>query len=347
MTYNVKAAILKKNNKPLELIKFTPPNLKKGQLLVKIYYSAICRSQLMEIEGLRGVDKYLPHMLGHEGSGVVVEVGKDVTKFNKGDEVVLSWIKSTGLETGGGTLDADGMKINYGPISTFSNYSIISENRLIKKPEGFSFKLATLFGCALPTGSGIVKNEIKMKNNSSVAIIGLGGIGMAALLMCIALNKKNIVAIDNSEERLSQAKKFGIAITLNANDINLQDKIQKIFPCGIDFCIEAAGFVKSIELGFSFLNKKTGSLVFASHPKEGDFIKINPHELISGKKIKGSWGGSVKPDKDIPEFGKIFSPYKDKLNQLISKVYSLNEINIALDDMRNKRVLRPLIKMEH
>lgn len=347
MTYNIKAAILKKNKSPLEIVNFTSPSLLSGQILVKIYYTAICRSQLMEIDGFRGFDKYLPHMLGHEGSGIVVKVGNDVTKFKVGDEVVLSWIKGEGIDSGGGSIQVNKQIINFGPISTFSNYSIISENRLIKKPEGFCFKLATLFGCALPTGCGIVINETMVMESSSIAIIGLGGVGMASLLMCIALKYKNIVVIDNSIERLKLAKKLGVKHALDSSKINIKNEVRKIFSDGVDFCVEAAGFVNSIELGFSILKEKSGSLVFASHPKEGEFIKILPHELIKGKKIRGSWGGDVYPDDDIPKIGKILLPYKDKLSELITKVYPLANINDALDDMREKKVLRPIIKMEH
>lgn len=347
MGLNVKAAVLRKINNPLDIVNFIMPDLKKGEVLVKIFYSGICRSQLMEIDGLRGVDKYLPHMLGHEGSGEVLKTSEGVTKFKIGDEVVLSWIKSEGLDSKGGAIKIDSDIINYGPISTFSNYSIISENRLIKKPRGYSFKLATLFGCALPTGSGIIKNEINIKNNSSIVIIGLGGIGMSAVLMSIALGNENIIAIDTSNERLEKVKEYGVKYIINGNDNDIKGKVKKIFSDGVDFCVEAAGYVSSIELGFSLLNINHGSLVFASHPQNGDYIKLLPHELISGKKIKGSWGGGVRPDIDIPMFGKILFPIKEKLNDMVSKTYQLDNINDALDDMRNQKVIRPIIKMEH
>ena len=131
MSVKFKAAVLRKHNHPLEIVNLQIPPLKKGQVLVKIYYSGVCRSQLMEVEGNRGVDRYLPHMLGHEGTGEVVEIGKDVNKFKIKDKVVLTWIKGEGLEAGGGTLINGNQTINYGPISTFANYSIIHQTLLL------------------------------------------------------------------------------------------------------------------------------------------------------------------------------------------------------------------------
>ena len=124
---NFKAAVLTKIKKPLQVINnLKLPRLKHGQVLVKVLHSAICRSQIMEIEGKRGRDKYIPHLLGHEGSGIVEKIGKGVSKVLPGDKVFLSWIKGKGLETGGIKIKNDHSIINAGPITTFSNYSIVS-----------------------------------------------------------------------------------------------------------------------------------------------------------------------------------------------------------------------------
>ena len=152
---NIKAAVLFEIGKPLQIREITSNPLKKGQVLIKILYSGICRSQLMEVQGLRGDDKWLPHLLGHEGSGIVEAIGEGVTKVKPGDEVILTWIKSSGLEADYAIYNYKDSVINSGAVTTFSNYSIVSENRVVKKPVNIPFDLAILFGCALPTGAGI------------------------------------------------------------------------------------------------------------------------------------------------------------------------------------------------
>lgn len=343
------AAVLIKINKPLSIKKIKSNPLKRGQVLVKILYSGVCRSQLMEIEGKRGDDIWLPHLLGHEGSGIIEEIGQDVKKFKKGDEVILTWLKGDGIEAEPAKYNCteDNSIINAGKVTTLSNYSVVSENRLVKKPEVLSFDQAVLFGCALPTGAGMVINEIPLDKNIPVVVLGLGGIGLSAIAMLISREYKNIVAIDISKDKLDLVKSWGKVNVLNANDPKMPKKMNKIFPNGAKFCIESAGKVSSIELGFSLINKAEGNLIFASHPPEGEKIKLSPHELISGKSIKGSWGGSTKLERDLPVICNDLLRKDFPLKDLLSKPYSLNQINNSFNDLKSGKVLRPLIKMEH
>ena len=345
--FRIKAAVLFELNKPLEIRTLKPRSLESGQVFVKILYSGVCRSQLMEVSGLRGDDRWLPHLLGHEGSGVVEDVGPDVKKFKKGDEVILSWIKGNGIEAQGAMYDSDDVVINSGKVTTFSNYSVVSENRLIKKPKNLDFDTAILFGCALPTGAGMVINEINVNLESSVVVIGLGGIGMSAIAMLLSLKIKNIIAIDISAKKLDLVKSWGVNHTIDASKPNIQELVQEIFPGGAEYCIESAGRVSTIELGFSLLNRNKGQLLFASHPPEGEKIRLSPHELISGKSIAGSWGGAIDPDRDIPILYHNFISANFPLNSLLTKPYTLLNINKALEDLESGKVLRPLIKMEH
>jgi len=345
--FRIKAAVLFELNKPLEIRTLKPRSLESGQVFVKILYSGVCRSQLMEVSGLRSDDRWLPHLLGHEGSGVVEDVGPDVNKFKKGDEVILSWIKGSGIEAQGAIYDSDDVVINSGKVTTFSNYSVVSENRLIKKPKNLDFDTAILFGCALPTGAGMVINEINVNLESSVVVIGLGGIGMSAIAMLLSLKIKNIIAIDISAKKLDLVKSWGVNHTIDASKPNIQELVQEIFPDGAEYCIESAGRVSTIELGFSLVNRNKGKLLFASHPPEGEKIRLSPHELISGKSIAGSWGGAIDPDRDIPILYHNFISANFPLNSLLTKPYSLLDINKALEDLESGKVLRPLIKMEH
>ena len=239
------------------------------------------------------------------------------------------------------------MVINSGKVTTFSNYSVVSENRLTKKPKNLDFDTAILFGCALPTGAGMVINEINVNFESSVVVIGLGGIGLSAIAMLLSLKIKNIIAIDISAKKLDLVKSWGVNHTIDASKPNIQELVHEIFPDGAEYCIESAGRVSTIELGFSLINRNKGKLLFASHPPEGEKIRLSPHELITGKSISGSWGGAIDPDRDIPILYHNFISADFPLNSLLTKPYSLSDINKALEDLESGKVLRPLIKMEH
>ncbi len=342
---NIQAAVLVRINKPLEILSMPLPKLKKGQVLVKILYSGVCRSQLMEVKGNRGDDKWLPHMLGHEGTGIIIDTGPSVRKVSIGDEVILTWIQCNGLDAVPARFKYKKTFVNSGKVTTFSNYSIISENRVVKKPKKMSLKVASLYGCAFPTGAGMVINDLKFKKSDFVLILGLGGIGMSSLIALKASGHKNIIALDTSDTKLRIAAKMGVKFTLNARN-KFKSDFYKITGCGADYCIESAGTTQSIELGFNLINE-TGTLLFASHPKNEEKIKIFPHELIKGKKIYGSWGGGVKPDQDIKKIYNLFEKFSVPYGDLIKSHYSLKDINIALNDLEKGKVFRPIIKMEH
>lgn len=342
----VNAAILYELNQPLIIREIELPELSNGQVLVKVFFSGVCRSQLMEVRGKRGDDKWLPHLLGHEGAGEVIAIGKNVTKVVKGDNVILGWIKGEGLEAPGAKYLCDGKVINSGKVTTFSTYTIVSENRLVKMPEGLPMDVAVLFGCALLTGAGMVFNELNPYSEESIAVIGLGGIGLSALMALTQFRCKKIIAIDISDERLALAKSFGATDVLNSSNQDIKSEILRITGEGVDSCVESGGKVETIELGFSIIKKGTGKLFFASHPPEGQFIKLAPHELISGKQIFGSWGGGSKPDIDIPILADIYLKGNLPLDKLISKRYKLEQINEALSDLENGMVFRPIIEMQ-
>jgi S-(hydroxymethyl)glutathione dehydrogenase/alcohol dehydrogenase len=340
------AAVLFDTKQPLKICELEIPKLKEGQVLVKIFYSGVCRSQLMEARGGRGQDPWLPHLLGHEASGEVIEIGPNVTKVKIGDNVILGWIKSDGIEAEGAKYIYNNHVINSGKVTTFSNYSIVSENRLVIIPAKIPLDIAVLFGCALLTGAGMVLNELKPNSQMTVIVIGLGGIGLSALMALKYLNCKKIIAIDISDEKLELAKLFGATHTFNSRDTNLFQQIKDLTIFGADACIESGGKTETIELGFALISKK-GKLIFASHPPEGEKISIAPHELIAGKQIFGSWGGGCNPDSDVLKLAEIYLKSSIPLDKLIVKRYTLNQINLALDDLDLGKVFRPLICMNH
>lgn len=343
-----RAAILYELNKPLRIEELTMPPLKPGQVLVKLAYSGVCRSQLMEVRGKRGVDRYLPHLLGHEGSGTVVEVGKGVTKVAPKDQVILGWIKGVGMDVPGPIYQKDGKTINAGAVTTFTEFSIVSENRCVRLPEGMPLDCAVLFGCAIPTGMGIVTHQVKPEKGSTIALFGLGGIGICALLALRLYECSLIIAVDIKDDKLDLAIEFGATHTVNAVK---QDPLQVISEItdgrGVDYSIETAGLSSTIELAFQAVRKFGGRCVFASHPAFGDKIRIDPHDLISGKKIEGSWGGSCNPDQDTSNLASFYREGKLPLERLLSRRYRLDEINQALNDLESGDMVRALIELDH
>lgn len=354
-----KAAILSQINQSLEIDELIIPELKLGQVLVKIAYSGVCHSQLNEIRGLKGEDKFLPHTLGHEGSGIVLEVGPEVQKVTVGEHVVLTWIKGSGLDIPATQYHRhDGAVVNSGAISTFMEYSIISENRLVPIPREMPLKEAALLGCAIPTGAGIVLNTAHVQPGQSVAVFGVGGIGLSAILAISMVNSTilnedrnktkisaEIIAIDVVDHKLSQARKLGATQTINAT---VQDPLASILEItggrGVDYAIEAAGKKESMENAFRSV-RNGGLCVLAGNLPAGHTISIDPLALIKGKKILGTWGGESLPDRDIPIYVKAFLDRKLKLSELYTQIYNLYDINQALDDLENGKINRAIIEM--
>lgn len=343
----MKAAVLRKLSTPLVIENLEIPPLLPGQVCVKIAYSGVCHSQLMEVRGLRGEDLFLPHLLGHEGSGIVVSVGDDVVKVKPGQKVILGWIKGSGANVQGTKYLGDANIINAGGVTTFSQYSVVSENRCVVLPEGIPMDIAVLFGCAIPTGAGIVTNTLQPKPGSSIAIFGLGGIGLSALMATRLYNCSIVIGVDINEEKLNLAKEFGATHTINSTKVDPVQAIREItLGVGVDYSVEASGIASIIEQSFNSVRRGGGFCVFASHPKFGQKICIDPYELICGKRIQGSWGGESNPDRDIPLFADLYRKGKLPLEKLITKRYSLYQINDALDDLEQGRVGRPLIEID-
>ena len=344
----ISAAVLVNTGKPLQLVHdIVMPKPAAGQLLVKIKNSGICHSQIMEADGGRGEDKFLPHMLGHEAVGEIIDIGPNVSKFAPGEMAILGWIKGEGYDAGSSVYFSPSIgKINAGAVTTFSNFALVSENRAYKMPHNTPEHLAFLYGCALPTGAGLVLNELNIGQNASIVVYGLGGIGLSALMACQQKSPAKLIAIDIEPSKLVLAKELGASDTINASDPELNNKILSLTGGkGCDFAIEAAGGVDTIEKAFSLIKREGGELIFASHPKAGQRISLDPFELISGKKIKGSWGGGSKPDQDIPLLDKLYCQKKLKLEKLAGKSYRLSQINEAMDEVRQRRATRASISL--
>tara|TARA_B100000989_G_C19488210_1_gene448500 strand:- start:772 stop:1407 length:636 start_codon:yes stop_codon:yes gene_type:complete len=206
---------------------------------------------------------------------------------------------------------------------------------------------APFYGCAVPTGAGMVIKQLKPKTSQKILVIGLGAIGISALAALKALGIKKVCVIETNKERFKIARKLGfynIFNPLNKKDLNT---IKKLYPRGFDGCIESAGHKTSIELGFSLINSVKGKIIFASHPAKNKKISIDPHELIKGKKIIGSWGGDILPKKDILKIFKLFRRNNINFHHLFKSRYNFYDINKAISDFKTGKSIRPLIKMSH
>jgi S-(hydroxymethyl)glutathione dehydrogenase/alcohol dehydrogenase len=341
----MKAAILFSCGESLRVVEgIEMPELARGQVHVRIAYSGVCHSQLLEVRGSRGPDRYLPHLLGHEGTGTVIATGEGVTKVAPGDRVVLSWIKGDGLDVSGPKYRLGDTVINAGSVTTFNTHALVAENRCVALPDGLPLDVAALLGCAVPTGAGIVFNEIAPEPGAHVAVFGLGGIGMVALMALRAAECGRIIAVDVEPAKLESAVAFGATDVIDART---EDPVQTIRELtggqGVDYAIEAAGRTRTIEQAFETVRKFGGLCVFASHPPTGERIALDPHDLISGKRIRGSWGGATRPDTDIPRYAALYREGRLPLDRLLGRRYTLDEINTALNDLASGKVMRPLI----
>ena len=337
------AAVLESLTSPLALCELDVPKLNCGQVLVKVYYSGLCHSQLNEIKGRKGPDPFLPHTLGHEGSGIVVEVGEGVTKVRPDDRVVISWIKGGGLDVPSTQYLYKGRRVNSGAVSTFLNFAVISENRLIPIPAEMPLREAALLGCALPTGAGVVRNEMGLEAGRSLAIFGAGGLGLCALLAARAQGAHPLIAVDVHEAKLQKALQMGATHAINAKD---EDAVAAIRTAtggqGVDFAMECAGRREPMEAAFSSI-KRGGLCVLAGNLPKGERISIDPFDLIAGKKIRGTWGGASDIDRDVAFYVECFLRGELPLGQLVTHEVPLQEINTLVEELEMGRVGRGLV----
>ena len=319
------------------------PPLKPGQVLVEIKYSGVCHTQLLEVRGHRGHDPYLPHCLGHEGSGVVVEVGPKVEKVKPGDHVILSWMKGSGANVPGSIYEWKGQKVNAGAITTFSRHSILSENRLTPISKDFSLKEAALIGCMIPTGLGVVFNTAQPKAGESIAVFGCGGIGLCALLGAQIAGCVPRIAIDINPQKLAAAKALGATHCINASIEDPMAAIQKIGA--LDFAIEASGSPVAMQQAFKSVRSQGGTAVIVGNARNGQELSFDPKELNQGKRLFGTWGGDNQPDVHFPRYCNLIRYGHLQLAPFTGNLYGLDQIDTALSDLEKGQVVRPLIDM--
>ena len=335
----MQAAILVEQNLPLVIDEIQlPDKLDFGQILVKIHYSGICGSQLGEIDGVKGADPYLPHLLGHEGSGTVMEIGPGVKHVIPGDKIVLHWQKGLGIESDPPSYNWKGKKLNAGWITTFNEYAIVSENRCTKIPSDSDLDVVALFGCAVTTGFGVIENNAKVQMGESVVVFGAGGIGLNIIQAASLVSAYPIIAVDQFNNRLEMASEMGADYVINSRKIDIENAIVEIAdPEGVNVFIDNTGNTEIIELGYKLIEPQ-GRVILVGVPKQGNDINIHSLPLHFGKKLIGSFGGNGNPNTDIPRYQKLFRNGRIRLREQITNHYRLDEINDAIQDIRDGKV---------
>ena len=343
----MKAAVLESLNSPLIVVDIDLPNsLEFGQVLVKVHYSGICGAQINEIEGAKGPDKFLPHLLGHEGSGTVLDMGPGVTTVKKGDRVVMHWRQSDGLQSPTPTYKWGGRTVSAGWVTTFNESAVVSENRLTPIPDDFDLKLAPLFGCAVTTAMGVVNNDAHLKVGQSIVVFGVGGVGLNTVQAADMVSAYPIIGIDLADSKLELARKFGATHVFNVDKVpNLQEEIRSIVgETGADVVVETTGKAKVIEQAYE-LTHPDGKTVLVGVPTKGDNVSIYTLPLHFKKTLSGSHGGDAEPHLDIPRYIRLCERGKLKLEGLITHEFSLDEINKAIYVVRSGGAGRVILKM--
>ena len=340
------AAILVRQKKKLSILNLNFPELKKGHLLIKIKYSGICHTQLNEISGILGKDKYLPHCIGHEGVGVVMGIGSSNSKFNKGDNVVVSWIrKKNFLKTEPIFFYDNNKKINSGGCNTLQQYTVVTEDRAFKLSKKNKFlRESVLLGCALPTAANAILNVAKINKKSRVLIMGMGGLGYSSLIVLNFLKIKNVVCIDSNKKRLSFFKNTNNLKFECLNKGNINKFVRKNFE-SFDLIIDCTGSKNLIEKTYSLCKKFSGKFIIIGNTKINEKISLKTWDVIFGKTLTGAWGSNGVVMNNFRTNEKILiSQIKNIRKILPKKNFEIKNINKAIEDFSGGKILRPIIK---
>lgn len=342
----MKAAILEKINAPLVVadVEVGAPSL--GQVLVKMRVSGICGSQLQEIAGNKGNAKFVPHLLGHEGVGIVEDIGLGVTKVKKGDKVILHWRKGDGIESSFPTYTYKGEKMSSGKVTTFSEYSIVSENRVTPVPHDIPDDFGALLGCGLSTALGTITKEAHVHPGESVLIAGLGGLGACLIKAAHFAHARPIIGVDIHDRKRRVAESLGADLFVNAAKKDVRGEMEKAFGIReVDVIIETSGNAKSISETLPLL-ASSGRFVMVGQPKPGESVEIkNATHLFDGegKTIKTTQGGQFMPTRDIPRYIKMYRAGLLKVDDLVTHRVPLRKINNAIELMRDGKANRIVI----
>lgn len=350
----MRAAILQTLTVPLYVDTLQIPDLEVGQVLVEVHASGICGAQLGEISGAKGEDKYLPHLMGHEGGGIVRRIGPGVTHVKEGDHVVMHWRKGVGIESRPPVYrrQEDGSLVGAGWVTTFNDHAVVSENRLTPIDKDIPFDIAALMGCAVTTGLGLVNNEAKLKIGQSIAVAGCGGVGMNVIQGAVMVGANLIVGIDIHQHKLERILATGASVAINTSIFggriySISQEIRKWISSGVDVFVDCTGNMKMIEEGLKTL-APGGKLILVGQPSWCNTLTIEGfrNHFYDGKIIMDSQGGLTNPTVDIPRYLNLYRIGKLKLDGLITHRFPLEQVNEALTTVRSGAAGRCILEMK-
>ena len=332
-----KAAVLVESKSPFVIEELELQPLSVGQVLVKIDSSGVCGAQINEIDAVKGKDYFLPHLLGHEGHGEVIECSAGTTKLTEGDKVVLHWRKGEGINSEPPKYISKNLGvINAGWVTTFNEYAVVSENRLTVIPDYVNQDFAALMGCAVTTAYGTLTNDAKIKVGNSIAIFGCGGVGLSLIQFAKLSGCFPIIGIDIHENKLKHAESVGATHTVNSNLKNFKKHVLEANDgLMIDVCIDNTGIPQIIEIAYSLTSPDNGRTLLVGVMDKNKKLKIWTYPLHFNQEIIGSSGGNCNPNLDIPRIIKLIDNNLLDLTDIIGKTYTLENINNAIDDLRS------------
>jgi alcohol dehydrogenase len=353
-------------SKPLSIEELELDSPGPGEVLVKIGAAGLCHSDLSTINGVR--PRPTPMAMGHEAAGLVEEVGPGVNDLKIGDHVVLTFVPSCGhclpcaegrpalcepgaaangagtLLSGSRRLHRDGTDIHHHlGCSAFADYATVSRRSLVKVDPELPLEEAALFGCAVLTGVGAVLNTARVTPGSSVAVVGLGGVGLCSILGAFVAGARRIVAVDLFDDKLALAKSLGATDAFNASDPDCIQQIRSATNGGVEYAFELAGSVKAMELAYK-ITARGGMTVTAGLPPAADTIPIPQVNLVAEERtVKGSYIGTCVPVRDLPRYVALYRQGRLPVNKLVSGKLKLEEINVGFDRLREGKAVRQII----
>jgi Zn-dependent alcohol dehydrogenase len=353
-------------SKPLSIeeVELDPPG--PGEVLVKIAAAGLCHSDLSVINGDR--PRPTPMVLGHEAAGVVEEFGPGVDDLQKGDHVVMVFVPSCGhclpcaegrpalcepgaaantagtLLSGARRLHRNGSEVHHHlGISGFAEYATVSRRSLVKVDRELPLDQAALFGCAVLTGVGAVINTAKVPAGASVAVVGLGGVGLASLLGAAAAGARRVIAVDLSDEKLGLARQIGATDTFNAGSADAANDVRAATNGGLEFVFEMAGSVRAMDLAYK-ITRRGGTTVTAGLPPPNHTFALPQVNLVAEERtVKGSYIGTCVPMRDLPRYIELYRRGKLPVDRLMSDHLRLDEINLGFERLHEAKVVRQIV----
>jgi alcohol dehydrogenase len=372
---SIRAAVLRQSgvagpysdSRPLAIEQFELDDPGPGEVLVQVRAAGLCHSDLSVIDGNR--PRPLPMVLGHEMAGVVEQVGAGVDDLQRGDHVVASFVPSCGecgpcaagrpalcepglaantagtLLSGARRLAQHGGLVNHHlGVSGFAEYATVSRRSLVRVDPRLKFAEAALFGCAVITGVGAVVNTASMPERASMAVIGLGGVGLAAVLAGRMLGATPIVAVDLNDAKLATARKLGASDAINAGDPQCADKVRELSRGGVEFAFEMAGSSRALELAYR-ITRRGGTTVSAGLPHPQQQCAIPHVTLVAEERtLKGSYLGSCVPGRDIPRYIDWYRAGRLPVDRLLSERLRLDDLNAAFDRLAAGASVRQVVE---